>query len=72
MSQILHELEELAAIVSDAEKDTRKFDSGNAAAGKRVRKKMQEVRKKAREIRFSIQKEKRKRKEERKKEKNND
>lgn len=48
--------DELKQIVESAEEDYHKFhDKGNKAAGTRVRKAMQEVKRKAQDIRVDIQ-----------------
>lgn len=48
-------LTKLLEEVMGAEKDTRKFDNGNKAAGLRVRKDMQAIRSRAKLIRKEIQ-----------------
>ena len=60
MKKIIPVLNEIMQDVIATEKDARKFDIGNNAAGKRVRKKMQSIRIRAKEIRVLIQKERKK------------
>lgn len=46
--------EQLKALVASAEEDVRKAAGGNRAAGTRVRKMMQDIKKKAQDLRMSI------------------
>jgi len=49
-------IDELTFLLEDVNTDVRKFvDKGNNAAGARIRKEMQEVKKKAQEIRILVQ-----------------
>lgn len=52
----MKKFEELKSIIEDTANDCKKFyEKGNSAAGRRVRKAMQEVKAKAQEIRIDIQ-----------------
>jgi len=47
--------EDLKELVNTLDLDVQKFNSGNAAAGTRARKKLQEIKKIAQEFRIAIQ-----------------
>lgn len=46
--------QDLVSVVSSAQQDAEKFEKGNAAAGTRLRIKMQEVKKLAQEVRETV------------------
>jgi len=52
---IVSSVEDLEGFVKGVYHDAEKFDKGNQAAGSRVRKAMQEIKKKAQDIRVLIQ-----------------
>lgn len=52
---VFSEVEELKLLVNGVYNDVEKFDHGNKAAGARVRKEMQEIKKQAQEIRVLVQ-----------------
>jgi hypothetical protein len=51
---IRERLEEIVTLLNDAERDTQKFDRGNATAGTRVRKTAMEAIKLLKEMRLEI------------------
>jgi len=50
----MKEFEDLKALINDVENDINKAEGGNKAAGTRVRKQMQEIKKAAQEVRSKI------------------
>lgn len=50
----MKKFQELVDVVFSAQEDAEKFEKGNAAAGTRLRKKMQDVKKLAQEIRETV------------------
>ena len=50
----MQEYEQLKALISEIEADVSKAEGGNKAAGTRVRKQMQEIKKAAQNVRNSI------------------
>ena len=52
----MKEFEDLKAIIVEAEKDVEKVDRGNKAAGTRVRKAMQQLKRQAQVIRDAVMK----------------
>lgn len=46
--------QDLESLIASASEDAKKFEKGNSAAGTRLRKKMQEVKKLAQEIREEV------------------
>ena len=54
MSHILDNYNDLVKLVASAEEDVRKADGGNKAAGTRVRKIMQDVKKGAQDMRTTV------------------
>lgn len=54
MSQILETYNDLVKLVASAEEDVRKADGGNKAAGTRVRKIMQDLKKAAQDMRATV------------------
>jgi len=50
----MEEFEQLKAIIASAEKDVEKVDRGNKAAGTRVRKTMQDVKRQCQVVREAI------------------
>jgi len=61
MPNIFEMINILSSKVKNTEKDALKFDGGNATAGVRVRKNMQEIKKYCKSIRKQIQSTKKKR-----------
>lgn len=54
----LKAIEGMIELLEFAKKDAEKFDSGNNAAGGRVRKSMQDLKKAAQELRIAVQEQK--------------
>lgn len=50
----MKKFQELVDVVFSAQEDAEKFEKGNSAAGTRLRKKMQDVKKLAQEIRENV------------------
>lgn len=50
----MKKFQELVDVVFSAQEDAEKFEKGNSAAGTRLRKKMQDVKKLAQEIRETV------------------